>query len=190
MSVHESVRHRLSVKDFLRIAEAGVFAPGERIELIDGDMVDMAPIGVGHAWMVSELVRLLYRMVPDEVVISPQNPLELGERSLPQPDIQLLRPRADGYETRHPGPEDLYLLVEVSDTTLDYDRKEKVPLYASHGVAEVWVVDLNGRRVHVYRRPDAGSRCYAETITVASGMLAPLASAGVSVDVGRLFPTD
>lgn len=189
MSVLESVRHRLSVGEFLRIAEAGVFAPEARIELLEGDMIDMAPLGVGHARMINELVRLLYRMVPTGVIISPQNPLQLGERSLPQPDIQILRPRADGYAGRHPGPADLYWLIEVSDTTLDYDRQEKVPLYAAHGVAEVWVVDLRGRVMHVHRRPEPAARCFGEVMTVASGMLTPLAPAGLSVEIDSLFPS-
>jgi len=187
MSVLEAVRHRLSVTEFLRIAEVGVFAPDARIELIEGDMIDRVPIEVGHARMVTELVRLLYRMVPDAVIISPQNPLQLGERSLPQPDIQVLQPRADGYADRHPGPGDVYFLIEVADSTLDYDRQEKVPLYAAHGVVEVWLVDLWGRRVHVCRRPQPAERRYGEYMEMRDGGLAPLGPAGVVVDIARLF---
>lgn len=187
MSVFEAVRHRLSVTEFMHIAGAGVFSPEARLELIEGDMIDMAPIGVAHARMVTELVRLLYRMVPAEVTISPQNPLQLGQRSLPQPDIQVLKPRADAYAKGHPGPSDVYLLIEVCDSTLDYDQQEKVPLYAAHGVAEVWLVDIQGKRVQVYRQPDAAQRCYGQTMAVRDGMLIPLALDGVRVDIAGLF---
>jgi len=146
-------RTRFTVQHFHRMGEAGIFGENDRIELIEGELIDMAPIGSRHAFAVDELSMRFARLLGEEARVSTQNPLVLGEHSEPQPDLMLLRPRADSYGHALPGPDDVLLLVEVADSTLDYDRSIKVPLYARHGIPEVWIVALESRRLEIYREP-------------------------------------
>jgi len=131
-------RHRLTVDDFHRMGEAGILRADERVELIDGEVIDMAPIGSNHAGTVGFLAKRLERAVGDSAVVFVQNSLLLTASSEPQPDIMLLKPRTDFYRSAHPHPEDVLLIVEVADTTLAYDRDIKVPLYARHAIPEAW----------------------------------------------------
>ena len=151
------VRHLLSVHDFHRMGEAGILAGDDRIELMDGGLIDMAPIGSAHAGMVMRLSQRLTLALAGRALVSSQNPVRLDERSEPQPDIAVLRNRRDFYQESHPGPTDVLLIIEIADSSLDYDRDVKVPLYARRGVPEVWLVDLNARHVSIYRRPDGGA---------------------------------
>ena len=130
-------RHRLTVHDYHRMADAGIFGKDDRIELIDGDLVDMAPIGQGHAAVVARLTRALFMACADRAIVWPQNPIRLDQSSEPQPDVTVLRHRADFYaDGERPGPADVLLLVEVADSSLRYDRTVKLPLYARAGIAE------------------------------------------------------
>ena len=158
-ALRQPTRHLLSAHDFHRMGEAGILGADERIELIEGELIDMVPIGSLHAGTVMRLNQLLIRVLAGRAMLSPQNPIALAERSEPQPDITVLRNRADFYSTSHPVPQDVLLLIEVADSTLSYDRDVKIPLYARYGIPEVWLVDLNARRVEVCRRPaEAGYR--------------------------------
>ena len=148
-------RHRLTVSDFHRMGEAGIFAAGDRVELIDGEVIDMSPIGAIHAAIVDCLVRHLGRNVGDPVIVRCQNPIRLDDSSEPEPDIALLRPRSDGYMSAHPGPGDVLVVIEVADTSLAYDLGVKVPLYARHGIPEVWVIDAATRQTRIFRDPSA-----------------------------------
>lgn len=180
-------RHRLTVEDYHRMAEAGIFALADRIELIDGDLIDMAPIGQGHAAMVSGLNRALVMACGDRAIVSPQNPVRLDRSSEPQPDFAVLRPRADFYATgAPPGPSDVWLLVEVADSSLQFDRTVKLPLYARAGIPEVWIVDLKRRRLDAYRTP-LGDR-YPDTSEHRSGERLALAAApGIVVALEMAF---
>jgi Uma2 family endonuclease len=131
-------RHRYTLADYHRMGETGILAPDARVELIDGEIVDMPPPGSLHAGKVNRLTRLLQRAVGDDAVLLVQNPIVLGKYSAPQPDLALAMPRADFYESRHPGPDDVVLVVEVADTSWRFDRDVKVRLYAAHAVPEVW----------------------------------------------------
>ena len=126
----EMKRRRFTVADFLRLAEVGFLADDERVELIRGEIIEMSSISEGHASTVMRLVSLLSRMFGQRALLSVQNPVQLDDATLPQPDVALLRPRDDFYGQRHPGPEDTLLLIEVSDTTLTYDRRVKTALYS------------------------------------------------------------
>jgi Uma2 family endonuclease len=138
------------------------------VELIEGEIVEMPPIGVNHASVVDRLATTLIRLVaPRQANVRIQNPVRLNELSEPQPDVCLLKPRADFYASGHPGPEDVLLLIEVADTTLDYDLQVKIPLYAAAGVPEVWVVNLAAAAVEIYRRPAEDG--YAEHRTAGRG---------------------
>jgi Uma2 family endonuclease len=133
---------RFSVDEYHRMAEAGVLQPTERVELIEGKIVQMAAIGSRHAECVDRLNRILVQGIEDRGTVRVQNPVRLSDHSEPEPDIALVRPRPEGYADRHPGPDDALLIVEVADTTLTLDREVKMPLYARAGIPECWTVDL------------------------------------------------
>lgn len=165
-------RHRLTVADFHRLGAAGVLAPQDRVELIEGELVDMAPIGTRHASMVMRLNQRLVAAAGPAACVSVQSPLHIDDLSEPQPDLMLLRPRADYYRDAHPRPADVLLLIEVSDTTARYDREIKLPLYARGGVPEVWIVDLEAGLLRCHRGP-AGDE-YTQMQALASPGVLPL----------------
>jgi Uma2 family endonuclease len=179
-------RHRLTVDEYYRMAETGVLAPDARVELIEGEIVDMAPIGTRHGSTVKRLLHLLAEAVGDRAIVAVQDPVRLSQRSEPQPDLMLLTPRADWYADAHPTAADVLLLVEVSDTTARYDRVIKLGLYARHGVREVWIVDLDHRLFRVYRQPRG--EIYTEVMETAQpGRIGPQALPGVSIDAAPLL---
>lgn len=149
-------RHLISVDAFHRMGETGILGPRERVELIDGEIIDMSPIGVLHAAIVARLASHFSQRLGPMGVVWCQNPLRLDDISEPEPDIAILRPRADFYMTAHPGAADVLLVIEVADTSLAYDLGTKVPLYARHGIPEVWVIDAATRQTRVFRRPVGG----------------------------------
>lgn len=147
-------RHKLSVEDYHRIADAGIFGAEDRIELIDGDLIDMAPIGQPHAATVSGLNQALVIACAGRAIVWPQNPVQLDVSNEPQPDLAVLRSRADYYATgARPGPSDVLLVIEVADSSLRFDRTVKLPLYARSGIAELWIVDVQRRVMEAYRGP-------------------------------------
>jgi len=145
--------HRFTVQDWQQMGMAGLFAPDTRVELIEGEIADMAPIGSEHSgcggWLNNELIRILQ----SKALVVMQNPLRLGDFSEPVPDVLVLRPRNDAYRRSHPQPADVLLLIEVAETSLKYDREIKAPLYARYGVADYWLVNLPERCIEVYRNP-------------------------------------
>jgi Uma2 family endonuclease len=143
-------RRLFTADEFERMAEAGIFDEDERLELLEGEIVAMSPIGSPHAWCLKRLVRLFARL-GERVILSVQDPVRLDERSTPQPDLALLRP--DTSQQRHPGPPDILLVVEVASSSVAEDREIKGPLYARAGVAEFWLADLIADRLEVYRDP-------------------------------------
>jgi Uma2 family endonuclease len=163
-ALEEPRRHDVTVHEYLRMGEAGVFAPDARVELIEGEIIDMAPIGPPHASTVAILNRLFVRQAGDDAFVWVQSPMILGSQSMPQPDLAILRSRTDDYSRRHPLPGDILLAVEVSDSTLAFDLKRKAPLYARYRVTELWVVDVNAGQVVVHRGPTP--RGYATSFTV------------------------
>lgn len=189
MSVSEApmlTHHRFSLRDFERMVEVGLLGPDDRVELIDGEVVEMSPIGPIHADLVDTLTRLLVIGVADRGRVRVQNPLGLPPRSQPQPDLVVARPRAEGYRTAHPSAEDVLLVIEVADSTLRLDRDVKVPLYAAQSVAEVWIVDVSRRQVLVYRDP-VGDGYAAATVVDDRATVSPGAFPDVVIDVASLF---
>lgn len=179
-------RHRLTVADYYRMAEAGVLAPGARVELIEGEVIDMAPIGSRHASIVARLAQQCAQVVGFGVgaraLVWSQSPLRLDASNEPQPDLMLLEPRADFYAAAHPTAADVLLLIEVADTSARYDREIKLPLYARHGVPEVWIVDLHEHCVRLFRQP-AGAGYADATSTATPGRMAVSALPGVVIDL-------
>lgn len=142
-----------TVEEYHRMAKAGILSEDDRVELIEGEIVEMPPIGSQHASCVNRLNRLFSQCVGERAIVSVQNPIYLSEYSEPQPDLALLRPRTDFYAQAHPQPQDILLVVEVADTSLTYDREVKIPLYAQSGIPEVWLVDLTANCIEAYRKP-------------------------------------
>ncbi|MGA2750761.1 MAG: Uma2 family endonuclease [Verrucomicrobiota bacterium] len=178
--------HRFSVQDYYRMAEWGVLKPGARVELLDGTIIDMAPIGPFHCGVVNRLNRIFTEHSEERWITSVQNPVRLDDHSEPQPDMLLLRPSPDDYTSRHPRPEEVFLLVEVSDTTLETDRERKLPAYARAGIAEVWIVNLDELTVEVFREPNF-TGYGAKAILRAGGTVHPQAFPDVTVDVAELL---
>jgi Uma2 family endonuclease len=159
---HEITRRRFTVHDYHRMGEAGILHEDDRVELIEGEIVEMAAIGTRHFTCVNGLTRLLVRGVGDAAIVSVQNPVRLDEHTEPQPDLAVLQTR--DYRESLPRPEDVLLLIEVSDTTLSYDRNVKLPLYARAGIPEVWIVDLAGETVEHYTGPSGDSYRHVERV--------------------------
>jgi Uma2 family endonuclease len=146
-------KRRFTVDEYYRMGEAGIVGEDDRVELLDGQIYVMSPIGSEHASCVDRLTRLFVRRAGDDAIVRIQNPIRLDEASEPEPDLALLHPRDDAYASDHPGPADVMLVVEVADTSLQFDRDLKRPLYAAAGVPVVWLVDLDGQTIHVYSTP-------------------------------------
>lgn len=147
-------RHRITVDEFHRLADVGILRPDDRAELIDGEVFDMSPIGRLYAALVAALAAAFHESFGRSFVIWTQNPVRLDTASELQPDIALLAPRADFYGGQPPGPADVRLVVEVADSSLTHDLEVKVPLFARHGIPEVWVIEAATRRTHRFRRPE------------------------------------
>jgi len=134
----------------------GILGEDDWVELLDGEIVSMTPIGPVHAAVVDRLNRLLGQRLGERAIVRVQNPIRLAGHSEPRPDLALLQPRDDFYQRAHPEPPEVLLVIEVADSSIAIDRAVKVPLYADAGIPEVWIVDLSGRRVVVHREPDEG----------------------------------
>lgn len=177
---------RFTVDEYYRMAEAGILGEDDRVELLDGEIVEMSPIGNRHATCVRKLNGFFTEKLRGRAIVDVQDPVRLDSYSEPQPDVALLAWRDDWYAAAHPGPGDALLVVEVADTSAAWDRRRKVPLYARAGVAEVWVVDLAAGAVHAYRHPAGGA--YAEAERLGPGeRLAPAAFPDAAVEVSFLL---
>jgi Uma2 family endonuclease len=181
------VTYRFTVQDYHRMAEAGIFHEDDRLELLEGEIVEMPPIGPGHAGGVKRLMNsFLPLQVESKAIISVQDPIRLGEHSEPQPDLALLKPRPDFYAHEHPSPEDVFLVVEVMDSSTSYDREVKVPLYARFGIPETWLMDVEQGLIEMYRDPNPEG--YRQVRTLRRGeRLSPQAFPELSVTVDALL---
>ncbi|HXI23900.1 MAG TPA: Uma2 family endonuclease [Pyrinomonadaceae bacterium] len=160
-------RWHFNVDQYYRLAEVGVLQPDDRVELIEGEIIRMPPIGSAHAGHVNRLELLLKKCLGEGAIVAVQNPVRLYDFSEPVPDIAVLKPRDDFYTTSHPTAEDVLVIVEVSDATILTDRNVKVPLYARADVPEVWLVNLPNRIIEVYGTPAAGA--YTDSTTFGLG---------------------
>ncbi|HKP54043.1 MAG TPA: Uma2 family endonuclease [Chloroflexia bacterium] len=152
MALQFEKRH-FTVEEYYRMGEAGILGEDDRVELLEGEIVHMSPIGIQHIACVNRLNMLFARLLVDRAIVSVQNPVVLSDISVPQPDVTVLRPREDFYGSSYITPADVLLLVEVADSSIGYDRAYKIPLYAKAGVAEVWLVDVQARTVTTYNQP-------------------------------------
>ena len=146
-------RRRFTVDDYYQMADAGIIGEQERVELIDGEVVIMSPIGRRHSACVSAATQALVLAGGTSVIVQPQGPVRLDRFNEPQPDLMLLRPRPDFYASQHPGPDEVLLVVEIADSSLRYDRDLKAALYAAWGVPEYWLADLKHNLLMRYSTP-------------------------------------
>ena len=178
-------RHRFTTDEYHKMGETGIFHEDDRVELVEGEIVEMTPIGTRHAETVTKLNMIFARHTTSRYDVSVQNPIVLGAHDEPQPDLALLR--LDRNRARLPHPEDVLLVVEVSDTTLRYDRETKLPLYARSGVPEAWLVDLQNGIVELHSEPSPEGyklvRKFDRTETVTS-TTAPEVSIGAATVLG------
>lgn len=179
-------RRPLTVADYHRMGEAGILSRDDRVELVEGELVAMSPIGSRHAGVINRFTEVLVLAVVGRGLVSVQNSIRLNDRTEPQPDLAVLKPRTDSYFGAIPGPGDVLLVIEVADSSLAYDRTVKVPLYAAHGIPEFWIADVSRREVEVYRRPE-GDRYAVVTRAGVGAALEPLLLPGVSVPVAAVL---
>ena len=156
-TVFTPTRMRITVDRYQKMVAAGVLTSSDRVELIEGEILDMAPIGTHHASVTGLLFKRLVLSLGDSATVRAGNPIDLGSFSEPQPDLLVLKPRADNYRYAHPQAEDVLLLIEVADTSLTFDQGAKRELYARFGVSEYWVVDVSGQRICAYLAPVQGA---------------------------------
>ena len=168
------------------MGEAGIFAAADRVELIDGEIREMTPIGPSHAGLVDRLAELLINRLTGKANVRIQNPIRLGKYTEPQPDLVVARRRKDYYAGRHPEAGDVLLVIEVADSSLLYDQVEKAPRYATAGIPEAWLVDVSGETVTVYSGPGPGG--YSEKRLPRRGNeIRSVAVAGLRIPVDDIF---
>ena len=163
----EVTKKLFTVDDYYRMAEVGILKPEDRVELLEGEIVEMSPIGNRHAGCVNRVNDLFTFLFRGKAIVTVQNPARLNQYNEPQPDFVLAKTRTDYYASRHPTGEDIYLTVEIADSSLRKDRNIKVPIYARLGIPEVWIVDLQQDRILVFRDPTSGD--YTTTLTLNRG---------------------
>lgn len=173
MALHLT-RRRFTAAEYHQMVEAGILAEDDRIELIAGEVIEMSPIGRHHAAILFRLTELFVHTFSEVALVGSQNPIQLSDDTEPQPDLTLVRRRPDFYDSGLPRPEDIFLVVEVADTSAAYDRRLKIPLYGRSGIPEAWLIDLNHETVTIYR--DSGPAGYGTSRVVRRGeQLAPAA---------------
>lgn len=163
-------RRLFTVDEYEQLAAAGILHEDDRVELIAGEILQMAAISSRHAGCVNRLTQLFVLHVAGQAIVRIQNPLHLNNRSEPEPDVTLLMPRQDFYTHSHPGPQDVFLVIEVADTSVGFDRDTKIPLYGRAGIREAWLVDLTQDHIEVYRQPVPTSRGYHDVQCYTCGM--------------------
>jgi Uma2 family endonuclease len=179
-------RHKLTVNDYHQMARVGILAPDARVELIEGEIIDMAPIGSAHGSVVDRLVRLFDRAIGERAIVRAQGSILLNGYTEPEPDIALLKYRADFYRDALPTSKDVVLLVEVAESTLAYDSEVKAPLYARGEIAEYWLVDLVSRQITFHADPVKG--LYRDVHTTGTPGRTPIrALEAISVDLTGLI---
>ncbi|NOU22446.1 MAG: Uma2 family endonuclease [Methyloglobulus sp.] len=179
-------KHLTDIHEWQKIGEANIFPPDSRIELIEGEIIEMAPIGSHHSSHLKRINKLFSLLVKDAAIIAVQDPLQLNDLSEPEPDFMLLRPVPDFYYEKQPNANDVLLLIEVADSSLAYDQNQKLRLYALHDVTEYWLLNLNDNCLEVYRKPKG--EVFAEKTTLYSGDSITLSQLpGISIQVADIL---
>ena len=181
-------KRRFSVKELYLMDKAGVFCENDRVELVDGEIIEMAPIGSYHNSCVTTLTHIFVRAVPEGVRVRVQGAVQMDESTMFQPDLAILRPREDDYFESNPTPEDVLLIIEVSDSTTAYDRNVKIPKYAQAGVPEVWQVNLPHGFIDRFVDPDPETGTYRSVMRHSRGQrIVPAQRRDVAVEVSDVL---
>lgn len=179
-------RRALTVAEYHRMGEVGILHEDDRVELIEGELVAMTPIGSNHSGTINTLTRALVMAVGNRGVVAVQNPVQLDDLSEPQPDFSILRSRPDDYRRATPRPDEVLLIIEVADSSLAYDRAIKRALYARHGIPEFWMVNLQANSVEVCRKP--AGEAYTDISTIErDGTLEPQLLPGAAIPAAVLL---
>jgi Uma2 family endonuclease len=187
LAAHAWVKRRpITVSEYYRMAEVGILTENDRVELIEGQLIALSPVGSYHVGTVIKLTHSLVHAVGDHAVVSVHNPVRLDDLNEPEPDFVLLKPRPDFYRDAHPRPADVLLLIEVADSSLNYDRGVKRALYARHAIAEVWIVDLTASEVEVCRDPEPDGYAAVERVG-RPGIVQPHRLPDVLIQAAALF---
>ena len=184
---HSGARRRFTVDEYYALAAAGILSPEERVELLDGEIITMAPMHSPPAACITDFDELLREALGRRVTVRVQCPVRLNSGYEPEPDLAVLRRRADSYSQSHPVPDDVLLLIEVSDSSVRDDRRRKIPIYAQCGIPEVWLADLIRRQVDVYDQPTASGYARMRTIG-ADGSLTPASFSDIVIPVAEVMP--
>ena len=186
--VMEMTKRRFCVKDLYLMDEAGVFCEDDRVELVDGEIIDMAPIGSHHGFSVDALNHIFVRMVPEGIRVRVQGAVQMDESTMFQPDLAILRPRDDDYFESNPTPEDVLLIIEVSDSTVAYDRNVKLPKYAQAGIPEVWHVNLPNGFIDRFVDPNPATGRYRSVMRHSRGQrIVPTHLNDITVEVSDVL---
>ncbi len=178
--------HNISVSDYQKMAETGILDESVRVELVEGEIVDMAPIGSRHAAVVNRLMRLLVNATDKDAIVSVQNPVVLGDYSEPVPDLVLLKPKSNDYEDALPQAQDILLAIEVADSSLRYDLQIKAPLYAQFKIPELWLIDLQQQSITMFQKPVENQ--YSLEITLRSPeTISPLLLSKIKINLQQIF---
>ena len=177
---------KFSIEQYHKMGEANIFHPEERLELIKGRIVEMSPLGLKHIATVNRLTNLLSRQLLDKALISVQNSIQLGDDSEPQPDLVVAKFRDDFYANKPIQPRDIYLLIEVSDSTIKYDREVKIPLYAENKIEEVWLVNLNDNILEIYTKPEDNFYQNLQKLNK-DKIIAPLSFPQLKINLSNIF---
>ncbi|MEW6236807.1 MAG: Uma2 family endonuclease [Candidatus Omnitrophota bacterium] len=182
----QTLKRLFTIEEYYQMGRSGIFTEDDHVELIEGEIIQMTPIGNPHAGCVKWLIQFFRRRIGEEFIIGAQDPLRLSVYSEPQPDVVLLKPRLDYYRNAHPVPDDVFLLIEVADSSLGYDKNLKIPLYAKHNIIECWLVNLQDKNIEVYRQPSENG--YRQILTLAPDQtLSPQAFPDILVKAGDIL---
>jgi Uma2 family endonuclease len=179
---------RFNVTEFYQMLEAGILTPDDRVELIEGRVINLDRNECRHAACRARLSGLLYNMLDNKVIVSTQHPVRLNDLSEPIPDLALLKDRADFYAAGHPEPTDVLIIIEVADTSLQKDREIKIPLYASSGISEAWLINLQDSEVEVFWEPAKGKYRLCRRLARGQVLSSPTVQ-GLSLNVSEILPS-
>ncbi|MEM7373566.1 MAG: Uma2 family endonuclease [Bacteroidota bacterium] len=178
-------RRLITVSEYYRMAEVGILKENEQVELLNGELIRLSPIGSRHAMCVNKITRLFSNILPSEVFVAVQNPVYLNSLTEPEPDIAIVRGPLDRYADHHPCPEDVLLLIEVADSTYRKDREIKLPLYAKNGIQESWIIHMEREEIEVYHSPSSES--YETRKVFQKGEFISISSLGLEAEVAQML---
>lgn len=176
-------RHKMTTDDYYNIGEAGILTEDDRVELIEGEIIDMVPIGSQHAYLLDKLNRVFTKQAPENTLVRIQNPLRLDNYNETEPDLALVANK--NYSAYHPGPVDTLLVIEIADSSISYDTKVKTPLYSQHNIPEVWLINVNDHIVQIFQQPENGE--YQLSDNHQSGELSPAQSSSIVLNLDALW---